>query len=403
VSLRRLHHEQPESFAFTQANADWAERQIAKYPEGRQASAVIPLLWRGQEQEGWVTRPMIEEVGRLLDMDPIRVLEVATFYFMFQLQPVGSVAHIQICGTTSCMICGAEDLIAVCKDKIAAEPHEVSADGKFSWEEVECLGACANAPMAQIGKDYYEDLTAARLGEIIDAFARGEVPAPGPQTGRFASEPAGGATALTGTPAHDANASIDIARQLGDTVKRIDGTEPLPTWAGAGAARAAARPVGPAPGEEPATPPPPGDAPAEETERRTPMARATPDPGDAAPEPAAETSAADLTATPGPADAGIARGDAPPDDDKPELLATPRGGQGDDLTLIKGVGPKLAELCNRLGVWHFDQIAAWSPEEVAWVDHHLEGFKGRIARDDWVAQAKILAAGGDTEFSRDKR
>ena len=131
----------------------------------------------------------------------IRVLEVATFYFMFQLQPVGSVAHVQVCGTTSCMICGAEDLIAVCRREDRGRmPHEVSADGKFSWEEVECLGACANAPMAQIGKDYYEDLTAERFAAILDAFARGEVPRPGPQNGRFASEPIGGLTALTGAP-----------------------------------------------------------------------------------------------------------------------------------------------------------------------------------------------------------
>jgi len=204
MSLRRLHHEQPESFAFTPANAEWAKGQIAKYPEGRQASAVIPLLWRGQEQEGWVTRPMIEEVARILEMEPIRVLEVATFYFMFQLRPVGSVAHIQVCGTTSCMICGAEDLIAVCREKIAPKPHELSEDGKFSWEEVECLGACSNAPMAQIGKDYYEDLTAARFGEIIDELAAGRVPVPGPQNGRWASEPLGGVSSLFGTMAESA-------------------------------------------------------------------------------------------------------------------------------------------------------------------------------------------------------
>ena len=117
--LRRLYHDQPESFAFTPANLEWAKAQITKYPPGRQASAVIPLLWRAQEQEGWLTRPAIEEVARMLDMASIRVLEVATFYFMFQLQPVGTVAHVQICGTTSCMICGAEDLMAVCKQKIA--------------------------------------------------------------------------------------------------------------------------------------------------------------------------------------------------------------------------------------------------------------------------------------------
>ena len=151
--LRRLHSEQPASFAFTSDNLAWAEAQITKYPEGRQASAVIPLLWRAQEQEGWLTRPAIEAVAEMLGMAYMRVLEVASFYFMFQLHPVGSVAHIQICGTTSCMICGAEDLVAVCKEKIAARPHTLSADGKLTWEEVECLGACANAPMAQIGKD----------------------------------------------------------------------------------------------------------------------------------------------------------------------------------------------------------------------------------------------------------
>jgi NADH-quinone oxidoreductase subunit E len=225
--LRRLHPEQPASFAFTPANQAWAEAQITKYPEGRQASAIIPLLWRAQEQEGWLTRPAIEHVAQMLGLAYMRALEVATFYFMFQLQPVGSLAHVQVCGTTSCMICGAEDLIAVCRDKIAPKAHQLSADGQFSWEEVECLGACANAPMAQIGKDYYEDLTAAKLATILDEMAAGRLPTPGPQNGRYASEPAGGATSLT---AHVAdrdplNASARLATDIGDTIKRIDGTE----------------------------------------------------------------------------------------------------------------------------------------------------------------------------------
>ena len=227
MSLRRLHHTQPESFAFTPANQAWAAEQIKKYPEGRQASAVIPILWRGQEQEGWVTRPMIEGVARMLDLADIRVLEVATFYFMFHLQPVGSVAHIQVCGTTSCMICGSEDLIGVCQKKIAPNPHELSADGKFSWEEVECLGACSNAPMAQIGKDYYEDLTVKKLALILDTLAKGEVPVPGPQNGRYASEPIKGLTSLKGERAHDANASITLALAKGDTVARIMGEAPV--------------------------------------------------------------------------------------------------------------------------------------------------------------------------------
>ena len=223
--LRRLHAEQPESFAFTPANQVWAERQIAKFPEGRQASAIIPILWRAQEQEGWLSRAAIEHVAAMLDLAYIRALEVATFYFMFQLQPVGSVAHVQVCGTTSCMICGAEDLIAVCKKKIAEFPHKVSEDGKFSWEEVECLGACSNAPMVQIGKDYYEDLTVERLAEIIDEFAEGKVPVPGPQNGRFASEPVSGLTSLDVREGERQthNASVHLAVTLSDTVKRIDG------------------------------------------------------------------------------------------------------------------------------------------------------------------------------------
>ena len=225
--LRRLHPDQPESFAFTPENLAWAEAQITKYPEGRQASAIIPLLWRAQEQEGWLTRPAIEAVAEMLGMAYIRALEVASFYFMFQLQPVGSVAHIQVCGTTSCMICGAEDLIGVCKEKIAPKPHQISEDGKFSWEEVECLGACANAPMAQIGKDYYEDLTAKRFAEMIDELAAGEVPTPGPQNGRYGAEPISGLTSLTDFESGRTqfNASVQLAKDIGDTVKRIDGTE----------------------------------------------------------------------------------------------------------------------------------------------------------------------------------
>ncbi len=225
--LRRFHHTQPERFAFTPANAAWAEKQISKYPEGRQASAIIPLLWRAQEQEGWLSQPAIEAVADMLGLAYIRALEVASFYFMFQMAPVGSVANIQICGTTSCMICGAEDLVGVCKDKIAAQPHTLSEDGRFSWEEVECLGACANAPMAQIGKDYYEDLTTERLGEIIDELAAGKVPVPGPQNGRYAAEPIGGLTSLTGHEAGRAeyNASVQLATDLGETIKRIDGSE----------------------------------------------------------------------------------------------------------------------------------------------------------------------------------
>lgn len=256
--LRRLHHTQPASFAFTPANLEWAKGQMSKYPEGRQASAIIPLLWRAQEQEGWLSRPAIEEVARMLGLAYIRALEVATFYFMFHLQPVGTVAHVQICGTTSCMICGAEDLVAVCKQLIAPTPHTPSADGKFSWEEVECLGACANAPMAQIGKDYYEDLTPDILRDLIARFGVGDIAVPGPQQGRYASEPAGGVTTLKDHVAgrDKLNASARLAVDLRDTIKRIDGTEaPLTMpWLGKAAPKPAkpkaarGTPVEPKPG-----------------------------------------------------------------------------------------------------------------------------------------------------------
>ncbi|WP_181892936.1 NADH-quinone oxidoreductase subunit NuoE [Falsiruegeria mediterranea] len=351
--LRRLHPEQPESFAFTPANQAWAEGQITKYPEGRQASAIIPLLWRAQEQEGWLTRPAIEAVADMLDMAYIRALEVASFYFMFQLQPVGSVAHIQICGTTSCMICGAEDLIAVCQEKIAAKPHVVSADGKFSWEEVECLGSCTNAPMAQIGKDYYEDLTAEKFGQLIDELAAGKVPTPGPQNGRYGAEPLSGLTSLTDYDSGRTqyNASVQLAADIGDTVKRIDGTEvPLLTpWL--------------------------NDAKAPATKK--PKAKPAPQKA-AAPEVQAE------------AEAG----------DKPATLDAARDGKADDLKMIKGVGPKLEGALNGIGIFHYDQIAAWTEAEVAWADQNLVGFKGRVSRDDWVAQAKLLATGEETEFAK---
>jgi NADH-quinone oxidoreductase subunit E len=201
MAVRRLAppEQQPASFAFTPENLTWAKQQIAKYPEGRQQSAVIPILWRAQEQAcGWTPQKAIEAVADLLGMAPIRVLEVATFYTMFQLEPVGRKGHVQWCGTTPCLLRGGEDLKKVCQRRIHHDPGRVSADGDFSWEEVECLGACVNAPMVQIGADTYEDLTAESFEKILDAIARGEKPEPGPQNGRHFSAPLGGDTTLTG-------------------------------------------------------------------------------------------------------------------------------------------------------------------------------------------------------------
>ena len=198
MAVRRLDPTQPKSFAFTPENQAWAHAKIAQYPAGRQASAVIPLLWRAQEQHnGWLPEPAIRLVADMLGMAYIRVYEVATFYTMFQLSPVGRKAHVQVCGTTPCMLSGSEGLIEVCKRRINAEPHKLSANGDFSWEEVECLGSCANAPMVQVWKDTYEDLTPELLEKVLDGFAKGNPPKPGSQTGRTASCPAGGQTTLT--------------------------------------------------------------------------------------------------------------------------------------------------------------------------------------------------------------
>ena len=197
MSVRRLDPHQPASFAFTPENAAWATGMIAKYPPGKQASAVIPLLWRAQEQHaGWLPEPAIRLVADMLGMAHIRALEVATFYTMFQLSPVGKKAHVQVCGTTPCMLRGAEALVEVCRRRIHADPHHLSPDGDFSWEEVECLGACANAPMVQIWKDTYEDLTPDLFAKVLDGFASGTPPKAGSQIGRQASCPAGGPTTL---------------------------------------------------------------------------------------------------------------------------------------------------------------------------------------------------------------
>jgi NADH-quinone oxidoreductase subunit E len=203
MSVRRLApiEMQPKSFAFSLANKAWAEKEMTKYPPGRQASAVLALLWRGQEQEGWVTKAMIEEIARMLAMASIRVLEVATFYTMFNLVPVGK--HlVQVCTTTPCWLRGSDDVVAACKKHIAAEPHTVSQDGVFSWMEVECLGACVNAPMMQVGKDFYEDLDGPTTERILKTIRGGGMPLAGPQNGRRSSEPIGGATTLTDPSLH---------------------------------------------------------------------------------------------------------------------------------------------------------------------------------------------------------
>lgn len=475
--LRRLHDEQPASFAFTPANRAWAEAQMTKYPEGRQASAIIPLLFRAQEQEGWLSKPAIEHVADMLGMPYIRALEVATFYFMFQLAPVGSVAHIQVCGTTSCMICGAEDLIAVCKRKIAAAPFTLSGDGKLSWEEVECLGACANAPMAQIGKDYYEDLTEESLERLIDALAAGTVPRPGSQTGRFSSEPASGLSACTETAGAKEAANGAVARALaqGDGIRRIDGGEVALTapWQAGGrigpiglmgtrpmtaAQRAEAKALAAkeaaekaaaekaaaekaaaekaaaekaaaekAAAEKAIAQAAADKAAAEKAEAEriaaekafaekaaaeaaeakavskalaeaqtggTPAEGAEPAPEQAATVPEAPVEPKPAHRAKGPVVVEVEAGEGV----QPQGLDGPRGGKADDLQQLEGVGPVLEEICHELGIYHFDQIAQWGEAEVAWMDSNLKGFRGRVSRDRWVTQAKIIVEEGLARF-----
>ena len=234
MSVRRLAAEavQPKDFAFTAQNVDWAKGQIAKYPPGRQASAVIPLLWKAQEQAGgWTPRKAIEEVAAMLDLPFIRVMEIATFYTMFNLAPVGR-HHVQLCGTVPCHVCGALELKRICEERIGPQ-GAVTADGNFSWIEVECLGACCNAPMVQINYDYYEDLDAASFGKLLDDLAAGRPVKTGSQTGRTCSEPLGGGTTLTDATLYDGSgigawkarfeeAAKEAARQgrAGETFRR---------------------------------------------------------------------------------------------------------------------------------------------------------------------------------------
>jgi NADH-quinone oxidoreductase subunit E len=239
MSVRRLADAsvQPKEFAFTAENLEWANGQIGKYPEGRQVSAVIPMLWRAQEQSGgWLPEKAIEVVAKMLDLPKIRVLEIATFYTMFNLEPVGQF-HVQVCGTTPCMLRGADMLIELCRNRIG-EQRQVSGDGKFSWIEVECLGACVNAPMAQINYDYYEDLTAESFGRVLDDLAAGKEVKPGPQVDRQLSAPAGGLTTLidpqlyarrtNGGEKHRPTLSDAAAKKPGDAANVRDAAVPTP-------------------------------------------------------------------------------------------------------------------------------------------------------------------------------
>ncbi|MEO1102255.1 MAG: NADH-quinone oxidoreductase subunit NuoE [Pseudomonadota bacterium] len=345
MAVRRLAEEQPQSFQFTPENLAWAEHKIADYPQGRQSSAVIPVLWRAQEQHnGWLPEPAIRVVADMLDMPYIRVFEIATFYTMFQLQPIGSVAHIGVCGTTPCMLRGAEDLVAICKERIASQPFTLSADGKFSWEEVECAGACVNAPMVQIGPETFEDLTPESFAALLDALAAGGTPTPGPQSGRRASEPLSGLTSLNTAQTHEAPAAP--AAELETKSADVDPATP------AARNENAARPDSSAkPGAEAArstSKPAPSDAPQDDASARADGAGTRP--------------------------AAMTRND----------VETP-----DKLQQISGIGPVIEKKLHELGIFTFRQIATWDQPNKDWVSSYL-AFKGRIDRERWVEQAQII-------------
>ena len=369
MSVRRLAAEQPADFAFTQDNLQWAEQQIAKYPEGRQMSAVIPLLWKAQEQHhGWLPEPAIRRIAEMLGMPVIRVMEVATFYTMFNLSPVGE-HFVQLCGTTPCMLRGANELKDVCR-KVIGDERQVSADGKLSWLEVECLGACSNAPMVQINFDYYEDLDPEKFEAMLEDLRAGRAVKPGSQTGRSCSAPEGGDTSLSDETLYDGSVVGAWRKRFEqETTEGGDATE----------AQSAAKP------EEKSRP----EAKLAGDKKD---AEANPDAGDA-------PKAAGFAAAPAPGAAADAAQVS--DDDKPEFLAAARGGKADDLKLIWGVGPKLEQLLNEMGVFHFDQIAAWTEENLAWVDQKLGSFKGRAVRDRWIVQGKVLAEGGTEQDAED--
>jgi NADH-quinone oxidoreductase subunit E len=343
MALRRFDLEAGgDSFAFKPETEPTIAFWLGKYPEDKKRSAVIPMLWLAQkDNEGWLSEPAMREVADRLEMPYIRVYEVATFYTMFRLQPVGK-HHIQLCGTTPCMLRGANDLKEVCH-KAIGKPMSVTDDGRLSWEEVECLGACANAPMVQINDYYYEDLTPESLTEILGKLQNGAEVKPGTFVDRLNSAPEGGATSLLEGDLYDGSRNA------------ISALPNLPKDA----------PADPAPQ---ATAAPKTDAPTntKREDGKTTLIK------DSKPAPKVE--------------------------DKPETVEV-ADGEEDDLKRIKGIGPVNEKALNELGVFKFSQIAGWTPANVDWVEDFMS-FPGRIEREDWIAQAKTLATGDETDFSK---
>lgn len=337
MALRRFDLEAGgETFAFNAETEPTIEFWLGKYPADKKRSAVIPLLWLAQKDNGgWLSEPAMRTVADRLEMPYIRVYEVATFYTMFRLQPVGK-NHVQLCGTTPCMLRGANDLKKVCEKRIGKK-MAVTDDGRLSWEEVECLGACVNAPMVQINDYYYEDLTPETLDEILSKLAGGVAVEPGNFVDRLNSAPEGGATTLKEDGLYDGSRN------------GVAGLPNLPEATN-------------------------GDKP--EAEAKGEPARSKPTNVDRE-----ETSKAAVEK---------ADDELELEGERPEA-ADIDAEESDDLKKIKGIGPKIEKQLNELGVHRFAQIAAWSDDNVKWVDGYLS-FRGRIQREEWISQAKTLAS-----------
>ena len=343
MALRRFDLEAGgDSFAFKAETEPTIAFWMGKYPEDKKRSAVIPLLWLAQKDNGgWLSEPAMRTVADRLEMPYIRVYEVATFYTMFRLQPVGR-HHVQLCGTTPCMLRGANELKKVCEKRIGKK-MAVTDDGRLSWEEVECLGACVNAPMVQINDYYYEDLTPESLDEILGKLAGGVTVEPGTFVDRLNSAPEGGATSLSDESLFDGSRN---------------GVGVLPNL----------------PEAEPAK----ADAP-------TPEATGEPARKEPTNVDREETSKEDIKAADTEVDDGAELEGARPQ------AAEVKAEEADDLKKIKGIGPKIEGQLHGLGVFTYAQIAAWTPDNVKWVDGYLS-FRGRIEREAWIEQAKTLAS-----------
>ncbi len=356
MSAQKMAIEQPESFVFNAKFSELAKKRIAMYPEGKQASAVVPLLWFAQKQhDNWIPEAALRHIGDMLDMAYIRVLEVVTFYTMFNLAPVGK-HFVQFCGTTPCWLNGADKIKDVCESEIGAQ-NTISDDGEFSWLEVECLGACVNAPMVQINDDFYEDLDEENFRQLLKDLKSGKPTKIGPQVDRINAAPCGGATTLNDKSLFDGS----MLGSYKDVLKQIEQAEAEAAAISAKEAKEAEKPAPKKADEKP------------EASDKKPTKKAT--------KPAKATNSTNTDA------------ENVSDDLKPAMLSAPKG-DADDLKVIKGVGPKLEGVLNGLGIYHYSQISVWNDDNIAWVDSKLQ-FKGRILRDGWVKQAGELAKQGD--------